>query len=85
MEGDGGEELCIWDIYSWGFEPWRPSRPLLLKYTPWGYVSQYVSHTSLSPVTPSIFFKIISKLLKKIPKIPSKITQKPTKSPIKSA
>lgn len=59
-----GRELCIWDIYSWGFEAWRPSRPLTQKYTPGGYVSQYVSHTPLSPVTPSIVFKIPQKIPK---------------------
>lgn len=81
MEGDGGEELCIWDIYSWGFEAWRPSRPPLLKYTPGGYVSQYVSqyvsHTSLSPVTPSIFVKVPSKFPKKYLKLPKKSPKNP--------
>lgn len=81
MRGDGGGELCIWDIYSWGFEAWRPSRPPFQKYTPGGYVlqyvSQYVSHTSLSPVTPSIFFKVSSKFPKNYLKIPKKSPKNP--------
>ena len=81
MEGDVGGELCIWDIYSWGFGAWRPSRPPFQKYTPGGYVSQYVSqyvsHTSLSPVTPSIFFKITLKLLQNSLKIPKKSPKNP--------
>ena len=82
-----GREVCIWDIYSWGFEAWRPSRPPFKIY-PLGVCFTICFTICFTHVSVSCYtvysLQNYFKITQKIPKNPQKITQKPTKSLIKS-